>query len=371
MSVDKFQNAKLRLARLLSGLSKAELASSVSKTRQFMHALETGEKKPTGDLVSALALILKVPTAFFFVPLQDEVREEQCHFRSRRDMPEKIAQQIIAHGTALESIVNQLTKSLKLPNVNFPDIPYKDGGLEEIESTANRCREVWGLGNGPISNMCRVLENAGAVVTYFETQRDEVDALSMARNRPIVVRNTIKASPGRQRFDFAHECGHLVMHGGVETGDKATESQANSFAAAFLMPRESFKKDFPAMEERLDWNIIYSAKIRWRVSAKAVVRRARDLSLLDAVRYESANRYLSGTGQAKTEKYDEKIPLEKPELIAGAIVAYLKTRNISIGEFAGEVGMTPILINQLVPSLKENLDHHKATIAETTKIVKV
>ena len=355
MNAAQFQSAKLRLSRLLNGMTKAELAERLGKTRQFMHSLEIGDKAPSNDLLAALALVLKVPTQFFFTPMLDEVREEQCHFRSRRNMPDKLAHQIIAHGTALEGIVNSISQVLKLPNVNFPTIQIKMWGTEEIEDAAAQCRLHWKLGTGPISNMTRVLENAGAVITYFETDRPEVDAVSMARNRPLIVRNKLKSSPGRQRFDFAHECGHLVIHSGIETGENDTESQANNFAAAFLMPRESFGKEFPAMLDRLDWNAIYSLKIRWRVSAKAVIRRARDLGLLDAVRYESANRYLNSSGQARVERYDDRIPTEKPELIANAIRAYLKTKRISFGEFAREMEMTPILIEQLVPGLQAGL----------------
>ena len=43
-----------------------------------------------------------------------------------------------------------------------------DGGYlrhDDIERAAMTCRQVWGLGSGPVANMCRVLENAGAKIT--------------------------------------------------------------------------------------------------------------------------------------------------------------------------------------------------------------
>lgn len=341
-----FQGAKLRVARLLNGLTKAELADQLQVSRQFIHALEVGQKPASQDMIAALSLLLKVQPSFFFDPLQTEVREEECHFRSRSSMPDKVAEQIISRGTALEMIVKFLDHKLELPPVNFPTIEISSE--EEIEEAASSCRSKWGLGSGPISSMCRVLENAGAVVTLFDGERHEVDALSMARSRPIVIRNTLKQSPGRQRFDLAHECGHLVIHQGVTTGDKTTEAQANRFASAFLMPREQLIQEFPSMQSRLDWQAIYSLKIRWRVSAKAIIYRAHDLGLLDAVQYATGNRFLSQTGQSKVEKFDEKIPHEEPELLKTAIDTYLEGFESSLANFAKQLGMTPSMVEQLV-----------------------
>ena len=46
-----------------------------------------------------------------------------------------------------------------------------------------------------------------------------IDAYSFAAaDRPTVVLNPIKKDYYRQRFDVAHELGHLVMHGEAEPG---------------------------------------------------------------------------------------------------------------------------------------------------------
>jgi Zn-dependent peptidase ImmA (M78 family)/transcriptional regulator with XRE-family HTH domain len=343
-----FQAGNLRLARLLSGWTKAELAERLQVSRQFVHALEIGGKSPSADMLAALSLLLKVQPSFWCTPLTGEVREEECHFRSRRSMPDKLAEQIVAHGTALEMIVRFLDAKLTLPKVNFPSI--EANSVLDIERAAEQCRMHWDLGFGPIANMCRVLENAGAVITLFKSDRHEVDALSISRARPIVVRNTAKQSPGRLRFDLAHECGHLVIHQGIETGDKETEEQANIFSAAFLLPSDTFRKEFPTMHGRLDWHVIYSLKVRWRVSAKAILRRARDLTLLNDVQYAAGNRFLNQSGQARIEQYDERIPMEDPELVGTAIQTYLNSFSATLGDLANRIGMTPALLSQLLPT---------------------
>ena len=362
MTDKEFQGAKLRVARLLNGWTKADLADHLQVSRQFIHALEVGQKPVSQDMLAALSLLLKVQSSFFLEPLQFEVREEECHFRSRRSLPDKVAEQIISHGTALEMIVRFLDNALTLPMVNFPTLEVHS--TEEIEQAAEYCRKRWGLGTGPIASMCRVLETAGAIVSLYAGDRQEVDALSMARIRPIVLRNTFKQSPGRQRFDLAHECAHLVIHQGVATGDKETEAQANKFGSALLMPREAFSREFPVMPARIDWHAIYSLKVRWRVSAKAIIRRGHDLGKLDANQYAIGNRFLMQTGQSKVERFDEKIPLEEPELLRTAIGAYLNAYSSTPAALAKQVSMTPSMIEQLI-GFSAFRDHQ--AVAQTSK----
>ena len=98
---------------------------------------------------------------------------------------------------------------------------------------AELSRDYWELGRGPIENVTRLAENIGVVVTSFKSISKEIDALSLVTKRPIIVRSEAKESVCRQRFDISHEIGHFVLHQGIQTGDRLTESEANLFASAF------------------------------------------------------------------------------------------------------------------------------------------
>jgi Zn-dependent peptidase ImmA (M78 family) len=185
--------------------------------------------------------------------------------------------------------------------------------------------------------MMRVVENAGAIVTYFQGVSERVDALSMDRARPIIVRSSLKESLCRQRFDLAHECGHLVAHRGLQTGDRETEDQANRFASAFLLPRAGFIPEFP-VGKTLNWTAIYQLKLRWKVSARAIIRRAFDLRLISARQYRTANIHLVKTGQARVEKYDNELPLEQPELLDNALQALEAKKPTAIRLIADDLG---------------------------------
>jgi Zn-dependent peptidase ImmA (M78 family)/DNA-binding XRE family transcriptional regulator len=314
-----FVGDQLRLARLVHGFSLEEVASAVGATRQYIHQLETGSRNPAGELVEALADVLGVQVGFLHSTEPNGVRPEQCHFRKQQTTPASVTSQVLARGTMLDRLAQVLERELSLPKVNFPDILVRD--LEGAELAANEARRYWGLGaDGPITSVMRVVENAGAIVTYFSGLSERVDALSMDRPRPIIVRSDAKASLCRQRFDLAHECGHLVMHRGVETGDKTTEDQAHRFASAFLLPRAAFIREFPR-GRTMNWVELFKMKLRWKVAVRAIVRRAFDLGMIDAAQYRTANIQLVKTGQAKAERYDDQLPLEEPELLDAALAA--------------------------------------------------
>lgn len=289
-------------------------------------------------MVEALADALGVRPKFLLNQIPSTVRPEQCHFRKQQTTPASVTSQVLARGTVLDRAVQVLDSYLELPALNFPEIVARS--LAEIEEAAEAAREHWGLGlASPIVSMMRVVENAGAVVTYFGDLSERVDAFSMDRRRPVIVRSSLKESLCRQRFDLAHECGHLIMHRGLQTGDRTTEEQAHRFASAFLLPRTAMVREYPR-RRRLDWHALFEMKLRWKVSVRALIRRGYDLGLLDAVQYRTANIHMVKSGQAKTERYDDELPVEQPELLASALEAMTLAHFRSTRQLADEVGLS-------------------------------
>jgi Zn-dependent peptidase ImmA (M78 family)/DNA-binding XRE family transcriptional regulator len=331
-----FDGERLRLARVALGLTLDDLGCRVSATRQYLNQLEQGSKIPTGEMVEAIAAALGVTARFFSLAVRDMVQPEQCHFRKQRTTPISVVSQVLARGTLLDSFLGRLDRELELPAVSFPNLSASTAS--EIEEAAEEARRHWKLGSGPISSMMRVVENAGAVVSFFGGVSERVDALSIDRPRPLIIRNEAKPAACRLRFDLAHECGHLVMHRGIETGDKITEDQANRFASAFLLPMSSFIHEFPR-SRFLNWTMIFEMKLRWKVSAAAILRRAYDLRIISADQYRTGCIHLSKTGQKKVELHDNDIPAEEPELLPAAMQALEGAFPGSIQRIAEDIGL--------------------------------
>lgn len=354
-----FHGERLRLARVALGLTLEQLGARVSATRQYLNQLEQGTKAPTEEMRDALADALSVGRHFFGLPANVGIRPEQCHFRKQRTTPLSVVSQVLARGTLLDGLVSKLDRELDLPEVCFPDIPIST--LDEVEDAADAARAHWQLGTGPISNMMRVVENAGAVVGFFSGVSERVDALSIDSVRPMIIRSDAKPAACRLRFDLGHEAGHLIMHRGVQTGDRETEEQANRFASAFLLPRSAFVHEFPR-SRLLNWSEIYDLKLRWKVSAAAILRRAYDLRMISADQYRTGCIHLSKTGQKRQEHFDDVIAGEVPELLPRALSTLEAAYPGSVGRMVEESGLDREMFGRVSGLELPTVESHGANV---------
>lgn len=340
-----FIGTNLKLARLLNGLTLAELADKMGTSRQYVHQLENSNRVPSSDQLSEIAGHLAVKEGFFFVPPSGVLTDDSVHFRSNRTSKVSSRTQAKAHVALFTRLLNVLSNYVEFPEPDFPD-EHDFSGYADIERIAERARKHWELGFGPIDNMTRIAELAGAITTTFSDVSAEVDALSSIMKHPVIVRNDAKDSPGRLRFDIAHEVGHIIMHKGMVTGCKQTEAEANRFASAFLMPRSSFAREFHA-GTRMNWGMVSALKERWGVSKAAIIFRARQLDLLTEACYKSHVIYLK-KHEAKKEKDDHLIPFEKSELIPDAIHHYIVSYGKTVNQLLNEVNVSEFLLNQVL-----------------------
>lgn len=333
-----FYGDNLRLARLMSGISLNELGERVGTTRQYIHQLETTDKIPSKDLVSALAFELNVEKGFFTTPIGNQVKEEECHFRRQKSTLVSSRRECTAWATLLNKLIDSLEKYLDLPSVNFPQIEATS--LYEVERAASNCRKHWGLGDGPITNMVRVVENAGAIVSCLGDISEKVDALSLHRGRPIILVNPSKSTP-RLRMDIGHEAAHIILHNGIETGDRETEGQADYFASHFILPRQALIQGYKSRSRtRIDWNAIISMKIQWGISIRAIIFRLNQAELISPSQYRTANIHLSKNGWTKSEEYDDNIPEEKPELLPTGISLLCSSYGSNFGGLLKELNIS-------------------------------
>jgi Zn-dependent peptidase ImmA (M78 family)/transcriptional regulator with XRE-family HTH domain len=343
-----FNGAELRLARIFNGLALEEVAERVEKTRQYVHRLETGLATPTEQLLASLASVLQVEPTFFTSGPTLMIAEDQFHFRKLFTTKAMVKQLAMARGELIGRLVTYLDRELRLPEIRIPEVADVHT-LDDIERAAELCRREWELGLGPIANMNRLAEHVGAVVTSFQSVSKEIDALSVAVGRPIIVRNEAKESVCRQRFDIGHELGHFVLHAGQATGDRITESQANRFASALLIPRTMMAKLFPRPRgSRLDWVGLREFKLTWKVSKAAILYRARQLELIGDDQYKTGVITLRRTGEATGEREDSLIPQEAPELLARSLAVLAEKRGVYAEEVASALRVLPAFLREVV-----------------------
>lgn len=317
---DDYRGDKLKLARMARGFSCEELADKIGKTKQFVSKLEKGAK-PTELLLDELAKVLDIRPEFLFTERKYALESDLCHFRSKKSRTQTLTNSVLARAEILNLLISALEDEIQLPDLNIPDASSAEiFSMNDVERIAEECRRCWGLGIGPISSMVKLAEKVGVIVTHVTGVDDRVDAFTVHNRRPVIIRNDAKKSMCRFRSDIGHELGHLAMHEGIVTGDKKTESQADQFSSALLVPRVSFIKEFPRIRgKQFDWNAMLAFKLRWKISLRMAIYRATALGLLSQEQARRGYIHLNSKGYTKSEPGDENIPLEEPTLLSKAI----------------------------------------------------
>jgi Zn-dependent peptidase ImmA (M78 family)/transcriptional regulator with XRE-family HTH domain len=300
-----FDGARLTLARQLAGKRKSELAALVDKSATAVAAWESGAKRPTAATVAQLALSLSVDPGFFAVRPDDVAAVSATpHFRSLRATTQLARDQAYAYGQVAVDIATSLERHVELPDVDVPSFTVSDEDLagDGPELAAQLIRKDWNLEPGPLDHLVRLLEHHGVLVVFSPLQSASVDAYSFdSRLRPVVVLNPAKRDYYRQRFDVAHELGHLVMHADAEPGGRVVENQAHRFAAELLMPAQQIRDLLPTKMGGGVWRTLARLKEQWGVSIQALLYRARWLGQLSDVSYRNAMATVSARGWRRGE----------------------------------------------------------------------
>ena len=311
----RFNPARLVLAREARGLRKNELAERVELTPSAVSQIEMGKIRPSAETLLRLALALRVRPAFFAAETAAAITAEQCHFRRLRSATQGEQRRVRAAGALILEVVGHLERLVEIPAETITPLSAQVDDAEGVEPLAERVRDAWGLGRGPVSDVVALLERHGVLPVEVEGHSERLDAFSTwAGSRPLVFLSTGKESASRRRFDAAHELGHLLMHVDVSPGDPALERQADAFASAFLLPRATFGAECPP---RLSWPHLQELKRRWKVSLAAMVRRAYDLGIYSEATYRRAYMQLNQRGWRENEPAEPR--MERPRLLREVI----------------------------------------------------
>jgi len=291
-----FNPTRLRLARLRLGYTLTRLAHVSGVSARTLTDYENGHRPPTEDTLIKLADALAVPLTFLERDSIEPVAVGAASFRKLSKASATRRDAVLATASLALEFFEAIEERFRLPN---PDIPTFDKLAPD--QAADLVRRRWSLGDRPISNMVHMLEAKGVRVASLNHAYDDIDAFCFYRDGiPYVFLNTSKTGE-RQRFDAAHELGHLVLHSELEmdpSTSKEREAEANAFASSFLMPRTAVESQQmgAASVER-----ILVARSFWKVSAMAMTHRLHELDLLTDWQYRSACITLSDRGFRRAE----------------------------------------------------------------------
>jgi Predicted Zn peptidase len=325
MNKKEFRGERLKNARLFRGKTLTELADMTGISKQSLSLYENNGNKPDYERGQSIATALHFPYEFFLQEDACNTTTEVTYFRS---LASATKMNRTSQSVKLEYVAKMYEALLtyvdfpaqNLPNVIFcgSDDEFDDIGnekmLRDIEEIALRVREHWGLGDGPIDDLQYVLEKNGIIITGFDTNEDKIDAFSQ---RTVLESSEIyfiavdqgSKPEGRIRFDMAHELGHILLHPWSESIDLITkeefrnrEKQANIFASAFLLPRDSFGKDVQAYPT--DLNYYLWLKKKWKSSIQSMMYRSNQIGAILNNQFQYMMRQVSKKGWRLKEPDD-------------------------------------------------------------------
>lgn len=323
---------RITLVRELYGIRKSELSMRLGVSARTITCWELGLQAPSAGDVAALGRVFGVGPEFFEPQLEGlPVASGLPHFRSYRAGTQVAYRQAQAYVQVTQDLVRTLSGYVDFPVLDLPSVPTDPELADSVMPmmAAQYVRRVWGLGSDPIAHVLRAVEDHGICVVFAPFGHASLDAHSVFSGElPLIVLNPTKGDYYRQRFDVAHELGHLVMHPDAEPGNKVIEAQADAFAAELLAPSEVLLDELPTRMDGVGWLKLKELKERWGVSMKVLLDKAYVLGRLTEEGYRAGLKSLSRNGWKLLEP-GAISGVEEPSLIPHAL------------ELLGDVGVGP------------------------------
>lgn len=280
---------RLREARNMCGYSLNQFvkAADVCVTRQSIYNYERGVMQPKPEMVKMFADTLGVSEHYFYgnstkidIPMlrttgDDLLSEEELqHF------------EVMLSYWAERYLLMEKKVGLKSDFSNpLADITVST--LDDVILAADRLREVWRCGSGPLPAVLRLMERKGIKILSTELPDGILGLSTFAdESHPLIVvdMRPQKTTIERLRFTACHELAHILLHFSDECN---VEKMCNKFANFFLFPKQTFIEEMGAehrnqltLEEMIDLKELYG------ISIAAQVHAAWDLRMISREHYD-------------------------------------------------------------------------------------
>lgn len=343
---------RIRQARTSRRMSISDLSEMLEVSKQLVSQYETGKTSPSMGKLNEISKILKYPVSFFYKPIpKNDSASSIVFFRSNKTAKVKSKNAAKEKMEIFCEIVRYLENYVNLPETNLPKMEYENEDLmplsvEEIENYAMGLRKAWGLGVGPIDNLMVEVQKNGIHVSKISLNLEKIDAFSVwMNNKSYIFLNDDKNTNARIRFDIAHELGHLLMHADYYTNEdfekspikQKLELEANMFAGAFLMPRQTFEKD--VFSSSIDHFI--QLKCKWKASIGSMIYRCEELGILSENQIKYLKDQMKKRSYWRREPLDNEMPVEKPFMCKQAIQLLLDNNILTPGQISEDIGCYP------------------------------
>lgn len=295
--------SRMRQFRLARGWTLEELSEQMNGvvTKQALSKWEADKAFPRPAALIALAGAFEVKVAELMA--EPEYAVVCLQYRCRAALAPRARERVEASlSTSLERRLRLEDRTSSSRDCALPK-PRLVASLEDAEEAARAIRMTWNLGLGAISNLSDVLETRS--VHVFELAgEDDFDGLAAIATcedgsvRAVGIAENPDTDGDRQRFNLAHELGHVLM---VVDPGLNEELAADRFAGAFLVPRELAFQEVGERRKEMAWEELLLLKRLWGVSVQSILHRLRDLDVISESHHDWWRREIKAMGFQKRE----------------------------------------------------------------------
>lgn len=286
-NVNDIFSKRLKSAREMKNLSMAALSNLLggSVSPQAIYKYEAGKMLPGSALLIDLSKVLEVPVDFFFRPYTVSISGIEFRKKSKLGIKERKSIEGIAIDKVERYVEIEDVAGIKAEN-QLLVIPVKDE--EDVVNAAHDLRDRWGMADGNIVNVIKLLEDHGIIVIEIEASGDFDGLSGMANEIPVIVLNKEFPCAERKRFTALHELGHLVMRFEEGTDERRIESLCHLFASEMLLPREVFKEKVGDLYHRqISLQEFAEIQRRYGISIDALMYKAKEAGMIPESRYRN------------------------------------------------------------------------------------
>jgi Zn-dependent peptidase ImmA (M78 family)/DNA-binding XRE family transcriptional regulator len=295
--------SRMRQLRLARGWTLEELSHQMNGvvTKQALSKWEADKAFPRPTALIALAHAFGVKGAELIA--EPEYSIACLEYRSRAPLAPRTRERVEASlSTSLE---RRLRLEDRLGASRDCALPRSRSvaSLEEAEDAARSLRAAWGLGAEAIANLSDVLE-ARSVHVFELAGENDFDGLAAVATcedgsiRGVGIAENPDTDGDRQRFNLAHELGHVLMDVDPVLDE---ERAANRFAGGLLVPRELVFEEVGRRRSEMAWEELLLLKRLWGVSIQSILHRLWDLDVISESHFDWWMREIKALGYQKRE----------------------------------------------------------------------
>lgn len=297
----------VRKFRIRNGFSLRGLADVLRISHTTVSKIEKGELIPSSELLIKISKAFNVKVSELFKEPKKELEIKEINYRKSSKFTLKnkgIVEEITKEKLQKYLEVEDIIPVKKNNNLSIENLGFTIDSLDEIEEEVIILRDKLKLGLEPISNMINLLESLGIIVIFIDTINGFDGKEGLVNNKPFII--VANDKPGdRQRYNLAHELGHLL----VKFDNLDPEQVANYFAGAFLIPKESLLNDLGEKRRKLSLFELENLKRKYKVSMQSIIYRSYQVGIISEGEKIRLFKQFSMLGYRK----DEPINIEKEE----------------------------------------------------------